>query len=203
MCPPARQTRARVLEELISVRLVSPFPCASQIRPNTPCKIIWSARQGDPDQPLLPADSPPKRRWRFASPNANSMPQGSSASAQRGEKQKEQVRQRRDKPTSCRLGAVNIPCISPRRWRILAAVGRALRCRILSIMCSGPRRHPATKTNRLVLTYLIPNKLETARCLPLGRPQPSAITPRSPRPSASCRFPIYQQTSAISLVPLL
>lgn len=92
--------------KLISVRLVSPLRVL-----NTPCKIIWSARQGDPDQPLfalLPTDNPPKRRWRFASPNANSMLEGSSASAQRGEKQKEQVRQRRDKPTSCRLGAVNI-----------------------------------------------------------------------------------------------
>ena len=97
------QARARVLGELISgtasVAMRGCFP----IRQTFPVNTIWSARQGDPDQhfsPLrLPSASPPKRRWRFASPNANSMPQASSASAQRGEDEKEQVRQRRDKPT--------------------------------------------------------------------------------------------------------
>lgn len=57
----ARQTRARVLGKLISVTALLKLSIAH------PAKIIWSARQGDPDHPTLaysqqPPDNPLKRR---------------------------------------------------------------------------------------------------------------------------------------------
>ena len=106
----------------------------------------------------LPAASPPKRRWRFASPNANSMPQGSSASAQRGEDEKEQVRQRRDKPTSppgrCECTVFRRDHKEFQQLRGTCFMRCGISASLQKSCASGPRWLPATKTNRrLVLVF--------------------------------------------------
>ena len=195
------QARARVLGELISgtasVAMRGCFP----IRQTFPVNTIWSARQGDPDQhfsPLrLPSASPPKRRWRFASPNANSMPQASSASAQRGEDEKEQVRQRRDKPTSppgrCECTVFRRDHKEFQQLRGTCFMRCGISASLQKSCASGPRWLPATKTNRRLVLVFDPQQARDHSLLSARSASTFGHHSTFAQLAASCRLPIYQQ----------